>query len=110
MGLVHEHNILGFQWTQGAVHVHQYSMETTINDGHSHLAQGTTTAANNTIDHFHCYEGKTCFVGHVHQFFGTTGSPVYMADRTHFHEFSGTTIFDDGHVHYYSGLTGREFP
>ena len=106
---MHEHNILGIQWNQGNVHVHQYSTETTINDGHSHLVQGTTSAANNMMDHVHYYEGTTTFVGHVHQFSGTTGPPVYMTDGTHFHEFSGTTTFNDGHVHSYSGFTGRNF-
>ncbi|PUB11151.1 YmaF family protein [Paenisporosarcina sp. OV554] len=106
---MHEHNILGIQWNQGNVHVHQYSTETTINVGHSHLVQGTTSAANNTMVHVHYYQGTTTFVGHVHQFSGTTGPPVYMTDGTHLHEFSGTTTFNNGHVHSYSGFTGRNF-
>jgi hypothetical protein len=104
---VHEHEILGIRWNDNNLHVHQYSTETTINNGHSHFVQGTTTPANFTMDHVHYYEGNTTFVGHVHHFSGDTGPPIYLNDGTHYHEFSGTTTFNDGHVHYYSGFTGR---
>lgn len=107
---MHEHSIKLLEWTDRNVHVHEYSTQTTINDGHSHTLQGTTTPANNTMGHVHYYKGTTTFEdGHVHQFSGTTGPPVYLPDGTHYHGFSGMTTFDDGHVHYYSGWTGRNF-
>ena len=106
---MHEHTILGVNWSGGNFHAHQYSTETTINDGHSHMVQGTTALANNTMEHVHYYEGTTTYVGHVHHFSGYTGRPIYMADGTHYHEFSGTTTFNDGHVHNYSGYTGMNF-
>lgn len=61
------------------------------------------------MTHVHYYEGTTTFVGHVHQFSRFTGNPVFLTDGTHYHEFSGMTTFDDGHVHYYSGFTERNF-
>jgi len=107
---VHGHDILGMRWNNHGIHIHHYSTETTINDGHSHTVQGETSQSYNMMGHVHYYEGTSTFVdGHVHHFSGTTGPPVYLSDGTHYHEFAGTTSFDDGHVHYYSGFTGRSF-
>lgn len=107
-GSVHEHDIEQIEWNDRVLHRHQYATQTTINNGHSHNVQGTTTPANNTIPHVHYYEGKTTFAdGHVHGFSGDTGPAIYLSDGTHYHEFSGTTTFNDGHVHHYFGRTGR---
>ncbi|WP_035351544.1 YmaF family protein [Fictibacillus gelatini] len=103
---MHKHNIEEVEWTDRAPHTHHYSTRTTVDFGHSHTVQGTTSPAENTIGHVHSYQGTTTFEnGHVHHFSGHTGPPVHLANGTHYHEFSGTTTFDDGHTHHYSGKT-----
>jgi YmaF family len=107
-GTMHDHDIVHLKWDKRIVHIHQYSTQTSVNDGHSHTVQGVTSPANNGMGHVHNYAGTTTFNdGHVHRFSGVTGPPVYLADGTHYHMISGTTTFNDGHTHQYSGWTGR---
>jgi hypothetical protein len=105
---MHGHNIAHFTWDGRNVHIHQYSTETSFNNGHSHTVSGTTSSSNDGMGHVHYYEGTTTLNdGHVHHFSGTTGPPVHLSDGTHYHMFSGRTSFNDGHVHQYSGATGK---
>ncbi|WP_308464576.1 YmaF family protein [Fictibacillus barbaricus] len=108
--LVHGHDLKHIKWEGRNVHVHQYSTQTSVNDGHSHTVQGVTSPAKNSMGHVHKYEGTTTFDdGHVHRFSGTTGPPIYLADGTHYHMIAGTTTFNDGHMHQYSGWTGKNY-
>nr|WP_285876724.1 YmaF family protein [Fictibacillus phosphorivorans] len=105
---MHGHDVTHIKWRSNDVHVHQYSTQTTVNAGHSHMVQGVTSRVNNTMGHVHTYQGTTTFDdGHVHQFSGTTGPPIYTGDGTHYHMISGTTTVSGGHTHQYSGRTGE---
>ncbi len=52
---VHGHEILGMRLNNQGVHIHQYSTQTTINDGLSHTVQGETSPAYNMMGHVHYY-------------------------------------------------------
>lgn len=103
----HHHDFAFVQW-QGLSHIHAYSTRTTVNDRHSHIVQGITSAPVNAMNgHVHYYEGVTTYDDrHVHRFNGYTGPAILLPDGSHYHEFGGQTTYDDGHIHYYRGRTG----
>ena len=108
----HKHELELINWYGGRSHYHEYRTRTTVDDRHSHLVEGVTSATQGGIDnHVHYYEGTTSFVdGHVHRFQGMTGPAVALPDGSHVHVFGGETTFEDGHRHYYQGRTGRGIP
>ncbi len=105
----HTHSIQLLRYGDRPGHVHPYSTPTTVNDGHRHLVNGTTSPPYGNPDrHVHYYEGTTTFEdGHIHSFRGWTGPPVPVSDGSHYHEFRGETSYNDGHLHHYRGVTAR---
>lgn len=85
-------------------HVHNYSIPTTFDDGHTHRVFGVTSLGvlkGNT--HLHYYRGYTTLEdGHVHYFGGVTGPAIFLPGGDHIHNYRGVTSFNDRHRHAYA--------
>lgn len=108
----HSHKLYITSWNGIPVHVHAFSGETTVNDGHSHEYSSWTAPAPSGVPHVHGYRTVTSLnQGHTHLIQGTTGPAIDLPGGGHYHLFEGYTTINGRHPHSHanSGRTGNEF-
>lgn len=107
----HSHKLYITSWNGNPVHIHAFSGETSIDDGHSHQYASWTAPAPTGVPHVHGYQTVTSpNNGHTHLIQGTTGPAIAIPGGGHYHLFEGYTTINGTHPHShaYRGRTGNE--
>ncbi|WP_081754773.1 YmaF family protein [Paenibacillus durus] len=107
----HSHKLYITSWNGCPVHVHPFSGETSINDGHCHEYVGCTGPAPTGVPHVHKYHTVTSVnQNHTHLIHGVTGPAIDLPGGGHYHKFEGCTTINGRHphLHAYCGKTGNE--
>jgi hypothetical protein len=86
-------------------HIHNYTGNTSVNDGHSHSYEGETSAAPSGVPHTHIIVGYTDYAdGHRH-YYSMQTSPNYQVPGGHIHYISDMTYITEQHYHFIKDRT-----
>jgi hypothetical protein len=89
-------------------HVHEYSDNAEIAEGHQHTMRGVTGPAVPLPDgsHYHLMRGLTSYQElHYHCFCVKTSPAIPVANGLHVHMYRGETTLDHGHIHVFDRAT-----
>ncbi len=94
-------------------HVHDYTNNTNMADGHTHSMSGVTSHEHRVGNsHIHYMQGTTGIADHHNHRYrrNATGTAILLPNGSHTHGYGGNTEITQSHLHGYQGQTGQAKP
>jgi hypothetical protein len=89
-------------------HTHNYTGNTSVNDGRSHGYAGETSSAPTGVPHIHYIAGYTDSAGGHRHYYTMQTSIDYRVSGGHIHFISGMTYITEKHYHIIKDRTGLQ--